>query len=123
MQPHKYIIRLTSKERQELRRVKRQAKTEVRLADRARILLWAHEGVTIDATAARLDCGRDKVIFWRRRFLEGRAAHLPVLDRLRDQPRSGRPAAFSPSGAGDGGLGHSGALSNGTPDQRIERLQ
>ena len=118
MQPHKYVVRLTSKERQELRRLKRQAKTEVRLADRARILLWAHEGVTIDATATRLECGRDKVIFWRRRFLEGRVSQLPVLDRLRDQPRSGRPASFSPSGPGDRGPGHPGPLSDGPPDDR-----
>lgn len=95
MPPFKYPIRLTSKEKRALRELKR-AKTEVRLADRARILLWAHDGVTIDETARRLDCGHEKVILWRRRFLEGRAAKLPVLERLRDQPRSGRPASFSP---------------------------
>jgi hypothetical protein len=122
MQPHKYVVHLTSKERQELRRLKRQAKTEVRLADRARILLWAHEGVTIEATATRLECGRDKVIFWRRRFLEGRAAKRPVLDRLRDQPRSGRPASFSPAGPGGGGPSHPGPLSDGPADERRERL-
>ena len=122
MQPHKYVVHLTSKERQELRRLKRQAKTEVRLADRARILLWAHEGVTIEATATRLECGRDKVIFWRRRFLEGRAAQRPVLDRLRDQPRCGRPASFSPSGPGGIGPGHPGALSDRPADERRERL-
>lgn len=114
MPPFKYYVRLTSKEKRELRRLKRQAKTEARLADRARILLWAHDGVTIDETARRLDCGREKVIFWRRRFLEGRTAKLLVLERLRDQPRSGRPASFSPSGPGDGGVGDVGALSNRT---------
>lgn len=61
-----------------------------------RILLWAdRDRTTIEETAARLECGRDKVIFWRRRFLEGRAAKLPVLERLHDQPRSGRPRLFS----------------------------
>ena len=122
MQPHKYVVRLTSKERQELRRLKRQAKTEARLADRARILLWAHDGVTIEATAARLDCGRDKVIFWRCRFLEGRAAHLPILDRLRDRPRSGRPASFSPAGPRDRDLGDAGTLSDWCTRKRPERL-
>jgi hypothetical protein len=111
MPPFKYYIRLTSKEKRELRQLKGQAKTEARLADRARILLWAHTGVTIDETAHRLDCGRDKVIFWRRRFLEGRAAKIPVLERLRDQPRSGRPTSFSPAGSGDGGVGDVGAIS------------
>jgi hypothetical protein len=122
MHPYKYVIRLTNKEKQDLRQLKRRAKTEVRLADRARLLLWAHAGVTIDDSATRLECGRDKVIFWRRRFLEGRAAKLPVMERLRDQPRSGRPASFSPSGAGDRGLGHLGALSDGPADDRPERL-
>ena len=112
MHPYKYVIRLTGKEKQELRQLKRRAKTEVRLADRARLLLWAHEGVTIDDTTTRLECGHDKVIFWRRRFLEGPAAKLPVIERLRDQPRAGRPASFSPSGPGDRGLGHPGALSD-----------
>jgi hypothetical protein len=113
MPPFKYYIRLTNKEKVALRQLRR-AKTEVRLADRARIVLWAHEGVTIDETARRLECGREKVILWRRRFLEGRSAKIPVLARLRDQPRSGRPASFSPSGPPDGGLGDLGAVSNGT---------
>jgi Winged helix-turn helix len=114
MTPYKYVIRLTGKEKRELRHLKRRAKTEVRLADRARILLWAHDGVTIAESAQRLDCGRDKIILWRRRFLEGRAAKLPVGERLRDQPRSGRPPTFSPSGTGDGGAGDAGTLSDRT---------
>lgn len=109
----KYYIRLTGKEKQALRQLLR-AKTEVRLADRARIVLWAHAGVTIEESAQRLDCGREKIILWRRRFLEGRAANLPVVERLRDQPRPGRPASFSPSGPPDGRGGDVGALSAGT---------
>lgn len=112
MPPYKYYVRLTSTEKRELRRLKRQAKTEARLADRARMLLWAHAGVTVAETARRLECGREKVILWRRRFLEGRSAKMPVLERLRDQPRSGRPASFSPAGPRDGGLGDVGAVSN-----------
>ncbi len=112
MQPQKYVIRLTGKEKRELRTLKRKGKTEARLADRARIILWAHNGVTAEATAKRLDCGREKVFFWRRRFLEGRATKQPVLERLRDQPRPGRPPVFSPSGAGDDCPGDAGLLSN-----------
>lgn len=123
MPPYKYYVRLTSTEKRTLRRVKRQAKTEARLADRARILLWAHDGVTVAETARRLECGREKVIFWRRRFLEDRAAKIPVLERLRDQPRSGRPASFSPSGPRDGGVGDVGALSNRTETPRRPRVQ
>lgn len=112
MPPYKYVIRLTGKEKRELRRLVRSPKAEARLVDRARLLLWAHDGVTVDESARRLGCGRDKVFFWRRRFLEGRAAKIPLGERLRDQPRSGRPPVFSPSGAGSGGAGDLGALSD-----------
>ena len=112
MPPYKYYIRLTGKEKRELRQLKRHATTEARYADRARILLWAHDGVTLEETARRLECGREKVIFWRRRFLEGRAAKIPIRERLRDQPRSGRPASFSPSGPRDRGLADAGTLSD-----------
>lgn len=113
MPPFKYYIRLTGKEKQALRELLR-AKTEVRLADRARIVLWAHAGVTIEESARRLGCGREKIILWRRRFLEGRAANLPVVERLRDQPRPGRPVSFSPAGPPDGRGGDVGALPAGT---------
>lgn len=96
MQPFKYVIRLTGKEKRELRKLKRNGKIEARLRDRVRIILWANQDrTTIEETARRLECGRDKVIFWRRRFLEGRAAKVPVLERLQDLPRSGRPPIFS----------------------------
>ena len=122
MPPFKYYIRLTNTEKAALRQLLR-AKTEVRLADRARILLWAHDGVTIDETTRRLACRHEKVILWRRRFLEGRAAKLPVVERLRDQPRSGRPASFSPAGPRDRGPGDAGAVSNGAARKRDHRMQ
>lgn len=118
MHVHKYVVRLTGREKRELRQLRRRATTEARLADRARIVLWPHDGLTIDETAHRLDCGREKVIFWRRRFLEGRAAKLAIVERLRDQPRPGRPPTFSPSGAGNGGAGDPGSVSEGPPGGR-----
>ncbi len=117
MQPHKYVIELTGKEKRELRTLKRNGKAEARLRDRARIILWAHDHVTAEATAERLECGREKVFFWRRRFLEGRAAQQPVMDRLRDQPRPGRPPVFSPSGAGGDCPGNPGLLPHGGRDR------
>lgn len=94
MKPYQYVIRLGSKEKQQLREIVGSGKTEARLVERARILLWAHDGVTIDETARRLGCHRDTVIFWRRRYLERRRAGIP--DCLQDLPRSGRPPVFSP---------------------------
>ena len=96
MKPCKYVIDLKGSEKRDLRALKRKGKTEVRVADRARLILWADEGVTIEETTQRLSCGREKVIFWRRRFLEGRAAKTPLLERLQDLPRSGRPPTFTP---------------------------
>lgn len=90
------MIRLTGAEKRELRKLKRRGTAEARQLDRTRIILWAdRDRTTIEETAHRLECGRDKVIFWRQRFLEGRAAKLPVLERLQDHPRSGRPPLFS----------------------------
>jgi len=95
MQPHKYDIRLSAQEKQALRQLKQNGKTERRLADRARIILWTADWVAVDTIAERLDIHRDTVIVWRQRFLEGRQAQLAVPDCLSDRPRSGRPLQFS----------------------------
>jgi transposase len=97
MQPHKYDIRLSGQEKQALRELKRAGKTERRLADRARIILWTAQWVAVGVIASRLDIHRDTVIAWRRRFVAGQKQDLAVLDRLRDSPRSGRPTKFSAS--------------------------
>ena len=98
MKPFKYVICLTGAEKRELRKLKRQGTTQARWLDRARIILWADQDrTTIEETAKRLECGRDKVIFWRRRFLEGRPAKLAVRERLQDRPRAGRPRLFAPA--------------------------
>jgi len=92
--PEKYVIRLSGKEKQILRRLVRAGKTERREADRARIILWADKGVTLDETARRLDCHRQTALYWRKRFLEAR--HLGIPECLQDKPRSGRPPVYSP---------------------------
>lgn len=94
MKPHKYVIALSDEERCNLHTLIRSGKTERRIADRARIVIWADEGVTIDESAERLGCHRDTVIYWRKRFLERREEGLP--DSLQDLPRPGRPPDFPP---------------------------
>jgi hypothetical protein len=37
------------------------------------------------------------VIFWRQRFVEAQQQGRPVVERLRDRPRSGRPTQFTPT--------------------------
>ena len=95
MQPHQYHIRLSSREKQTLRQLKRAGKTERRLADRARIILWTAKCVAVADIAQRLDIHRDTVIAWRQRFVAGQQAGLDTVDCVRDRPRSGRPRQYT----------------------------
>lgn len=94
MKPHKYVIALSDKERSTLQTLIRSGKSERRIADRSRIIIWADGGITIDESAHRLGCHRETVIYWRKRFLERCDEGLP--NSLQDLPRSGRPPSFSP---------------------------
>jgi len=96
MKPYKYQTRLSGKEKQILRALKRAGKTERRVADRARIILWTAAGLTVDEIARRLEFHRSTVINWRKWYLERRAAGLSVQESLQDKPRSGRPPKFTP---------------------------
>jgi hypothetical protein len=99
--PYKYIISLTETQRAELQQLVRSGKTERRIADRARIVLWADEGLTIAKTQHRLGCSEQIVINWRRDFLERRDSES-IVSALSDRPRSGRRPGFSPSATSDG---------------------
>ena len=93
--PYKHIIKLENDERQQLKSLLASGTTERRLADRARMILWADEGVTIAETQRRLGCSEQIVINWRRDFL-ARRKDEGVTAALKDRPRSGRPVIFSP---------------------------
>ena len=93
--PYKHIIKLTQTERQVLEKLVRSGKTERRLADRARMILWAAEGITVRETQRRLGCSEQIVLNWRRDFLARRDREGPI-NALKDRPRPGRPPVFSP---------------------------
>ena len=57
---------------------------------RARIVLFAAEGLGNDEIAARLDTRREIVSKWRKRFFE------EGLAGLEERPRRGRPSVFPP---------------------------
>lgn len=59
---------------------------------RAKIVLYAAQGMENQEIAARVDLPRQIVSKWRKRFYKRR------LQGLQDEPRSGRPPGFSPSG-------------------------
>jgi len=87
-----YRIELSDEERAVLESMARSYTLPYWQVTRARMVLLAAEGLRNDQIAARLDCGRDVVSLWRKRFFEQRLA-------AEDRPRRGRPPAFSPSGS------------------------
>ena len=85
-----YCIDLTAEERARLEAVARRYTSPYRDVVRARIALYAAEGLENDEIGARLDTPRQIVSKWRKRFFEERLAGLD------ERPRGGRPARFSP---------------------------
>jgi hypothetical protein len=92
------VIELSADERAELERRAGTPTLAWREVQRARLILYAAEGVQDKEIALRLDCHPEIVSKWRRRFCEER------LEGLRDKPRAGRPRRFPP-GAGRRGQG------------------
>jgi transposase len=85
-----YKIALTDMEQARLGALSRQYTAPYYQVIRAKIILFAAEGLGNDQIAERLDIPRKSVVKWRQRFYHER------LDGLEDQPRPGRPADFSP---------------------------
>ena len=82
------VISLTADEEQALRAKTRSGTTEYRIAERAKIVLLAHQGKTNLEIAEQLDTRPARVSKWRRRFAE------LGLSGLLDEEREGRPATY-----------------------------
>jgi len=82
------VVRLNDEERELLESWVRSARTEQRLAFRARVVLAAAEGEGSASIARREGVRPNTVSTWRIRFAEKGIAGL------QDEPRSGRPAAY-----------------------------
>lgn len=85
-----YSIRLSTGDRTRLEAMARAYTSPYRDVVRAKIVLYAVEGLGNDEIAARLDTPRQIVSKWRKRFFE------EGLAGLEERPRGGRPAGFSP---------------------------
>jgi transposase len=85
-----YRIELSSAERARLEATARKYTSPYRDVIRAKIVLYAADGLDNDEIAARLDTPRQIVSKWRKRFFRER---LPGLE---ERSRTGRPALFSP---------------------------
>jgi transposase len=77
-------------DRVELERIVRASSSEVRMVERARIVLAAGEGLTSEQIARRVGCSERTVKKWRPRY-ERRG-----IAGLRDAPRSGAPLTHGP---------------------------
>jgi transposase len=85
-----YNILLSEAERKELERIASKYTAPYYIVVRAKAVLMAAQGYENKIIGERLSMPRQIVSKWRKRFYEKR------LDGLTDQPRCGRPAAFSP---------------------------
>lgn len=85
-----FVITLTEENRKALEHMARTYTSPYRDVIRAKIVLYAAQGLENDAIAQRLDTPRQIVSKWRKRFFEMGMAGLEEL------PRRGRPGVFSP---------------------------
>jgi transposase len=83
-------LEVSDEDRVELERIVRAASSEVRMVERARIVLCAVEGLTAAAIAQRVGCGEKTAKKWRGRY--ARAG----IEGLRDAPRPGPPLTHGP---------------------------
>jgi transposase len=85
------VIRLTPQEQKTLKQYLRSGTTELRLVERARVILLAHQGQSTEAIARALNTRPARVSKWRQRFAKHRLAGLV------DSARSGKPRQYDES--------------------------
>jgi transposase len=83
-------VEVSDEDRRELERIVRASSSEVRMVERARIILAASEGLTTAQIAARVGCGERMVKKWRPRYVRD------GIKGLKDAPRSGAPLTHGP---------------------------
>lgn len=88
-------VELTTEARQELTALSRAHSTPQKLAERARIVLLAADGVSVSETAQELGIWRKTASMWRKRWREADAAKS-TAERLSDVRRCGAPGKFTP---------------------------
>lgn len=89
-----FTILLSDEEREHLEGTAAQYTSPYFQVVRAKIVLYASQGMENQEIANRLDLPRQIASKWRKRFFEHR------LEGLLDNPRTGRPPGFPPSRRG-----------------------
>jgi hypothetical protein len=87
----RYRIKLSDGDRVELERRAAALTLAFRVVQRARLILYAAEGLADKEIAVRCGCHPQVVSKWRRRFCE------QGIEGLKDKPRAGRPRRFPPA--------------------------
>jgi len=85
-----YEIELSAEARKTLEAIAGKYSSPYRDVVRAKVVLYAAQGWSNEAIAARIDLRRQIVSKWRKRFYE------EGLPGLQERPRHGRPPLFSP---------------------------
>jgi len=86
---------MTADEVAAIERLARSRTEPARLVERARIVRQAGQGRPVNAIAEDLHVAAQTVRFWVKRF------NAAGLDGLADEPRSGRPATYTPEQVGE----------------------
>jgi len=89
MRKSKTEIKLTMEEKQKLEETVRTRTAPYRAVQRARLVLFASEGMPNKAIAQEIGLSRAMVVQWRQRFAQSR------LDGLEDAPRSGKKPLYN----------------------------
>ena len=96
--PKAVPLSLSEKEREELEKLVRRHSTAQQIAIRGRIVLAAADGKGNTEIAREVGLGVDRVREWRMRWISLQAVpleELPVIERLSDIPRPGRPSEIT----------------------------
>ncbi len=83
------LIKLDSRERQSLERIARSS-SSAREVRRAQALIWLHRGEGVEQVARRLSMSRQAIYVLVTRYSSRKVR--PILERIQDQPHTGRPA-------------------------------
>jgi len=86
---------LSDSEQQDLQRLVNRRSTPQQLAQRARIVLLAADGLNNAQVAHRLSLSIKMARQWRRRWVETACSPLSIEKRLQDSERSGAPPKFT----------------------------
>jgi transposase len=86
---------LTDEENEQIKRLAQSRTAPARGVERARIIWLASQGWRVRAIAAELRLNAETVRLWLKRF------NAAGLEGLKDAPRSGRPATYTPAQVGE----------------------